>query len=98
MSVYGLSDHELTLILSVLRRHPEVTGAILFGSRAMGVGGPGSDIDLALLGIDEPLQAERVASDLDELPLPYHFDIKAYHSIHYAPLREHIDRVGIHIG
>ena len=93
----NLTHHELKLIRGVLAGHPEITGGILFGSRAKGVSGPGSDIDLALEGIDDPLQAETIASELDNLPLPYRFDVKALAAIQYGPLREHIARVGVKI-
>jgi predicted nucleotidyltransferase len=93
----NLTGHELELIRGVLARHPEITGGILFGSRAKGSSGPGSDIDLALEGIENPLQAEAIASELDELPLPYHFDVKALAAIEYRPLLEHIGRVGVRI-
>lgn len=93
----GLSEEELTLIRSVLMRHEEVSGALLFGSRAKGEAAASSDIDLALLGIDEPLLAEEIASELDELPLPNQFDVKAFNAIRHQPLREHIQRVGIRI-
>jgi predicted nucleotidyltransferase len=78
-------------------RHNEITGAILFGSRAKGTAGPSSDIDIALQGIDDELQAAAIAEELDDFPLPYRFDVKAFHAIHYAPLREHIVRVGVRI-
>jgi len=93
----GLAPSELQLIRGVLARHPSVTGAILFGSRAKGTAAPASDIDLALEGIDDPLQAEAIASELDDLPLPYHFDVKALAAIRHQPLREHIARVGTRI-
>lgn len=93
----GLTPRELELIRAVLTRHPTVTGAMLFGSRAKGTAGPASDIDLALEGIEDPLQAEAIASELEELPLPYHFDVKALASIRHRPLREHIARVGVRI-
>jgi predicted nucleotidyltransferase len=93
----GLSQRELLLIRGVLTRHPEVTGAVLFGSRAKGTATPASDIDLAFEGIDDPLRAEAIASELEELPLPYRFDVKALSSIRYPPLREHIARVGVRI-
>ena len=66
----------------------------LFGSRAKGCHTPASDIDLALWGVDA-LQAESIAAELDELPLPYRFDVKAYESIKEDSLREHIQRKGI---
>jgi predicted nucleotidyltransferase len=95
--LYGLTPHELSLVRSVLTRQPLVTGAILFGSRAKGTAAAASDIDLALEGIEDGLQAEAVASELDELPLPYHFDVKALASIRNKSLRDHIERVGIRL-
>jgi predicted nucleotidyltransferase len=92
-----LESRELQLICSVLVRHAAVTGAILFGSRAKGTATQSSDIDLALEGIEDQLQAEAIASELDELPLPYTFDVKALSAIRYNPLREHIERVGVRI-
>lgn len=96
-AVSELLEGELEAIRRVLSRHPAVTGAILFGSRAKGTALPASDIDLALEGIEDPLQAEAIASELDELPLPYTFDVKALASIRHRPLREHIERVGVRV-
>ncbi len=95
MSGMGLSDSEADLIRSVLRRHFQVSKAILFGSRAKGTAHVASDVDLALEGIDDPLQAEAIARELDELSLPYRFDVKALSAIEHVPLRDHIERVGI---
>ena len=97
MASTGLSERELALIRGVLARHPGVTGALLFGSRAKGTAAPASDIDLALEGIDDPLRAEAIASELEELPLPYRFDVKALAAIQHQPLREHVARVGVRI-
>ncbi len=93
----GLEQHELDMILGVLVRHPVVTGAIVFGSRAKGVASRCADIDLALEGSVDPLQAEAIAGELDDLPLPYRFDVKALGAIQHQPLREHIDRVGVRV-
>ena len=90
----ALTDREASLIRSVLNLHPEVSQVKLFGSRAKGCHTPASDIDLALWGVDA-LQAESIAAELDELPLPYRFDIKAFESIKQDSLREHIQRRGI---
>jgi len=94
---YGLTAGELDLIRTVLTRHSAITGAILFGSRATGTATVASDIDLALEGIGDPLESEAIARELDELPLPYRFDVKALSAIQHAPLREHIARVGVKI-
>jgi predicted nucleotidyltransferase len=84
----------LELIRQVLRQHPEVREARVFGSRAIGRSEKNSDVDLALWGdLDLGLIA-RIAGELDELPLPYTFDVHAYTAIRHAPLRQHIDEVG----
>jgi predicted nucleotidyltransferase len=79
----------------VLSQHPEISQVKLFGSRAKGCHTPASDIDLALWGGGDALQAESIAAELDELPLPYRFDVKAYESIKQDSLREHIQSKGI---
>lgn len=93
----GLSPHVLDLIRGILANHPEVTGAVLFGSRAKGTFKASSDIDLALEGTDDFLNAERIAGELDDLPLPYQFDVQTLSSIRHEALREHITRVGVRI-
>jgi predicted nucleotidyltransferase len=95
MSRPPLADHELALVRDVFGRHPEVSAAILFGSRAKGTHTPQSDVDLAVMGDVTPLQAEAIAGELDELPLPYRFEVQPVARITHAPLRAHIDRVGI---
>ena len=93
----ALSARELALLTRVFRAHPEIEGVTLFGSRAKGTQTPHSDVDLALLGAVDGLQAEAVAAELDELPLPYHYDVKVLAEITFRELREHIERVGISI-
>jgi predicted nucleotidyltransferase len=88
---------ELELVLSVLRQHPEIESAILFGSRAKGTHSDRSDVDLALTGSLGALGAEAIAAELEELPLPYRFDVHALAAITHTPLLEHIERVGIEI-
>ncbi len=68
---------------------------ILFGSRAMGNFRTGSDIDLAVIGLETNLKVQQIADELDELPLPYKFDVKAMDQVKYQPLRDHIQRAGI---
>lgn len=95
MSAPPLAPAELELLRSVFRRHPELRAVKLFGSRAKGTHTPRSDVDLALWGEVDDLRAEAIAAELDELPLPYRYDAKPFHSIKLRPLREHIERVGI---
>jgi predicted nucleotidyltransferase len=90
-----LAPREIELIQGIFARHPEVTEVKLFGSRAKGTHSNNSDIDLAILGKMNALQVEALAAELDELPLPNHFDVLAFDLIESAPLREHIERVGL---
>lgn len=92
---YGLSNQNIEAIQRVLKMHPKVVKAILYGSRAKGNYRPNSDIDLTLQG--EQLEyADLVAIDnaLDELLLPYTIDLSLYHQIENPDLIEHIKRVG----
>jgi uncharacterized protein len=95
MTPAALTQQELDLIRGIFRRHPEVTSATLFGSRAKGTHTERSDVDLAVMGEVAVLQAEAIAAELDELPLPYRFEVQAINHIHHRPLIEHINRVGI---
>lgn len=95
MKTPALKPDELTLLRRVFRQHPEIKTVKLFGSRAKGIHSPCSDIDLALWGDVDAIRAEAIAAELDELPLPYRYDVQAFHLIKLRPLREHIERVGI---
>ncbi len=95
MKLPSLSPHEIKLIHCIFERHPEVTEVKLFGSRAKGTHSPSSDIDLAVSGKIDDLKAEAISAELDELPLPYHFDVLAFDVIEHNSLREHIERVGL---
>ena len=95
MKTSPLSPHELALLRGVFSRHPEIAVAKLFGSRAKGTHTPRSDVDLAVWGEVDALRAESIAAELDELPLPYHFDVHPFLQIKLQSLREHIERVGV---
>lgn len=95
MTVPGLSTHEIDMMAGVFRRHPEVVAVKLFGSRAKGTHVPGSDVDVAVWGEMDDIQAQAVAAELDALPLPYRFEVKRFAGIRLQALREHIERVGI---
>lgn len=95
MKTPPLAPAEVALLRSVFRRHPEITEVRLFGSRAKGTHESHSDIDLALWGNVDALQAEAIAAELDELPLPYQYDVQPFNLVKFLPLREHIERVGV---
>jgi len=94
-SRFGLSAKTLEEISGVMVRHPEVEKAVIYGSRAKGNYKRGSDIDLTLfgeaLGFDDLL---KIMTELDDLLLPYTFDLSIFRMIDHEGLRSHIERVG----
>ena len=93
--MYGLSPHVIEDIGRVLRRHPNISRAIIFGSRAKGNYSEGSDIDLALVGEGISYrQLLDIGIGLDDLGLLYRVDLVDYNKVAGSPLGEHIDRVG----
>lgn len=94
----GLSKQEWEMIIGVMQENPKVTSASVYGSRAKGNFRQGSDVDLALFGPDLHLNdVLELSIALDQLYLPYHFDLTIYSRIESPALKEHIDRVGFEI-
>jgi uncharacterized protein len=92
---FGLKESVIDRVTAVLGRYPQVKQAILYGSRAKGNFKPGSDIDLTLVGEELGLSTlYRIMDDIDDLLLPYSFDISLYSQINDPDLRDHIRRVG----
>jgi len=92
---YGLSPLTITRIQGVLARFVNVDKAVVYGSRAMGTYQTGSDIDLTLYG--DKLTAQQlaaIATELDDLLLPYTIDLSIFASLNNVDLREHIERIG----
>lgn len=91
---FGLSAETVAKIKSVLKQYP--TGEpIIYGSRAKGTYRPGSDIDLVFKGGSlDAVQLGRLYLQLEDLNLPYTFDLSIYEEINNPELLAHIDRVG----
>ena len=93
---YGLPQKTINEIIECLTANDNVEQAILYGSRAKGNFRNGSDVDLALKGLNLSLKdVYRIEDGLDNLLLPYETDISIYHQIENPDLIEHINRVGI---
>jgi predicted nucleotidyltransferase len=93
---YGLKENTIAFINQVFSVHPEIERVLIYGSRAKGNFQPGSDIDLALQG--EKLThsiLNKISLELDDLLLPYIFDLSLYHHITNPSLLEHIKDVGL---
>lgn len=93
---YGLKDNIVESIVQVFSSHEEVNKVVLYGSRAKGNYKEGSDIDLTLIGNNLNLKdLNRISLELDDLLLPYTFDISLFHQISNSELIDHINRVGV---
>lgn len=96
MKHYGIADKSFLLIISAIKRYPEVDEVIIFGSRATGSCRQGSDIDLAIKGEN---CNRHIAIDLkshlnEELPIPYKVDVVSYNDIRNLALKDQIDKNG----
>lgn len=95
MTGIGITDKELQKITSLLAQQPKVERAVVYGSRAKGSNRRFSDIDLTLVG--ETLTKQdlcRIALQIDDLLLPYEFDLSLYSKLTNEALIAHINRVG----
>jgi len=92
---YGLKKESIEKVNRIFAQYDKVEEVILYGSRAKGNYKPGSDIDLTLKGKELNLKLlNKISLELDDLLLPYTFDLSIYHHIKQADLIDHIVRVG----
>jgi len=92
---FGLSDSDIQQMQEVFTAHPSVREVLIFGSRAMGNYGPGSDIDLAVvsdtLTFDDLLELN---VSIERIGLLYKIDLLDFKRITDPDVREHIQRAG----
>jgi predicted nucleotidyltransferase len=92
---YGLKQETLKKITDVFARYEQVEEVVIYGSRAKGNYKPGSDIDLTLKGRELDLKIlNKLSLDLDDLLLPYTFDLSIFSHIANPEFLDHIERVG----
>jgi len=94
---FGLTTEVIARIRAALAGFDQIKSATLYGSRAKGNYKPGSDIDLTLTTAGELPKSflNSVAIAMEDLDLPYSFDISLLHFIDNPNLIDHINRVGI---
>jgi predicted nucleotidyltransferase len=96
MSQFGLKQDTINQINQIFSTYPEISKAIIYGSRAKGNYKLGSDIDLTLVGDNiNHHQLLEILNKIDDLLLPYFFDLSIFNSLNNPNLIEHIERVGI---
>jgi len=92
---FGLTDKTIQQINDVFAQFTAIEQVIIYGSRAQGNYKNGSDIDLTIKGKDLTMQLIFVIEDkLDDLLLPYTFDLSLFEQINNPDLINHIHRVG----
>lgn len=93
---FGLKENIIQKIQQVFASFPQIEEVILYGSRAKGNYKPGSDIDLTLKGHNLNLSImSKISIQLDDLLLPFTFDLSVFNHIKNKDLLDHIGRVGI---
>ncbi len=94
--MFGLSVEEMENIKLVFQQNTAVESVVLYGSRAKGNFKAGSDIDITLIGNTLCYKnLVNISLELDDLLLPYEFDISIYKDITSESLLEHIKRIGV---
>lgn len=93
---FGLKEKTIGQICEVLQKFPQVSRATVYGSRAKGNFKTGSDIDLTLHGDDDltlPILL-KIMDEIDNLLLPYSFDLSIFSQINDLEVIDHINRIG----
>ncbi|KHJ37331.1 putative nucleotidyltransferase [Pedobacter glucosidilyticus] len=91
----GLVPDDIIKIKTVFMGYPQLDSVLIYGSRAKGNYRPASDIDLTLIGKDLTSSLlNEIEFKLDDLLLPYKFDISIYDKITDAQFLDHINRIG----
>ena len=94
----GLKDKELSKLRNLFSQYADIEQVVLYGSRAKGDYKPFSDVDITLMGNSFTRdQLNKLLLDIDDLLLPYQFDVSIYHTLKNDALIEHIQRVGVSI-
>lgn len=90
---FGLTQKQYQLIENTINSFSEIEKVIIFGSRATGKCRASSDIDLAIVSKNlNRTVINRLASALDDLPLPFMFDLLNYDAISNSNLK---DKIGL---
>jgi predicted nucleotidyltransferase len=92
---FGLRNDIIENIQHIFEEFDQVDEVIIYGSRAKGNYKPGSDVDLTVKGKNLDLKTiNKISLKIDDLFLPYTFDISVYSQIENRDLIDHIERVG----
>lgn len=92
---YGVKEEYWQMLSEVFAQRPQIEKVILYGSRVKGTYKQFSDIDITLVGENiTHRDLLQIMNDIDDLLLPYMFDISIFHTLRNEELIEHINRRG----
>jgi predicted nucleotidyltransferase len=90
---FGLSDTTIEKIKNVFSKYPELEKALIYGSRAKGNYKTGSDIDITFIGKElNKTILGKIEDEIDDLLLPYTFDLSIFDSITNPDFIGHVNR------
>jgi uncharacterized protein len=94
----GIEENIIKKLQNIFSEYSEIEEVILYGSRAKGNYNHGSDIDIVLLGEKLNLTLlNKIDILIDDLLLPYSFDISIINQLDNPDLIDHVNRRGISI-
>ena len=92
---YGLKQQYIDELRAILRDIPGIEEVVLYGSRARGDYGRGSDIDICLKGEQiTPSDVVSLKTALYESRIPYFFDVCVWNNIKNEDFKNNIIRDG----
>ncbi len=94
MTDFGLPQRTIDELLNYFSSKPDIEKVVIYGSRAKGNYHNGSDIDFAVWS-DDNKNFLHIASELDDLPTPYKFDVTDYKTLTHEGMKNSIDNDGI---
>ena len=93
--MFGLSDKTVQDIKNIFSNFEQVEKVVIYGSRAKRNYRKGSDVDLTFFGDNLTLNTlYEIEEKIEELNLPYMFDLSIFKQIDNQNVIEHINRVG----
>ncbi|MBO7366986.1 MAG: nucleotidyltransferase domain-containing protein [Paludibacteraceae bacterium] len=95
---YGLKDEQWDKLSKTFAAYPKIKRVVLYGSRAKGNYKPYSDVDITLYGQElTSSDISKLSLAIDDLLLPYQFDISIFHTLQNPDLIDHINRIGVEV-
>lgn len=93
---HGLKDSEIQKLQDLFATNEHVEQVILYGSRAKGTHKPFSDVDITLVGENlTDADLKKLSLAIDDLLLPYIFDISLFSTLKNDDLIDHVRQNGI---